>query len=157
VRRAAVFVCIAACIVTFAFAAERGPVTPSSKDKCPVCGMFVKKYPDWIGQVIFKDGSYTVFDGAKDLFKYYLNLKKYNPSRTQSDIDAVYVTDYYRLEPVDAHAAHFVVGSDVYGPMGRELIPFSKAEDAREFMKDHKGKAILRFRDVTPEVLKGLD
>jgi nitrous oxide reductase accessory protein NosL len=41
--------------------------------------------------------------------------------------------------------------------MGRELIPFSKAEDAREFMKDHKGKAILRFRDVTPEVLKGLD
>jgi copper chaperone NosL len=157
VRRAAILTCVVACIVTFAFAAERAPVTPSPKDKCPVCGMFVKKYPDWVGQVIFKDGAYAHFDGAKDLFKYYLNPKKYNPSRTQAEIDAVYVMDYYRLEPIDAYTAYFVHGSDVYGPMGRELIPFAKADDAKEFMKDHKGKAILRFRDVTLEVLKGLD
>ena len=144
-------------LAAVALAAGKGPVAPTPKDKCPVCGMFVKKFPDWIGQVIFKDGTYAFFDGAKDLFKYCLDLKKYNPSRTQAEIDAVYVTDYYRLEPVDAHTAHYVVGSEVYGPMGRELIPFSKTDDAREFMKDHKGKAILRFRDVTPEVLKGLD
>ena len=156
-RRAAVLFVTLAFIAGMAYAAERAPVAPSAKDKCPVCGMFVKKYPDWIGQVIFKDGSYVVFDGAKDLFKYYLNLKKYNPSRTQADVDAVYVTDYYRLEPIDARTAYFVVGSDVYGPMGRELIPFAKADDAREFMKDHRGKVILRFSDVTPEVLKGLD
>jgi copper chaperone NosL len=157
VRRVAVLFLTLAVIAGVAFSAERPHITPSAKDKCPVCGMFVKKYPDWIGQIIFKDGSYALFDGAKDLFKYYLNLKKYNPSHTQAEIDVVYVTDYYRLEPVDAHAAHFVVGSDVYGPMGRELIPFSKTDDARDFMKDHKGKAILRFRDVTPEILKGLE
>ena len=80
-----------------------------------------------------------------------------DPSRTQADVDAVYVTDYYRLEPIDARTAYFVVGSDVYGPMGRELIPFARANDAREFMKDHRGKVILRFSDVTLEVLKGLD
>ena len=66
------------------------------KDKCPVCGMFVKKYPDWVSQIVFKDGSYAVFDGAKDLFKYYHGLKKYNPSHAPSDIDSIYVTDYYR-------------------------------------------------------------
>ena len=42
--------------------------------------MFVKKYPDWTSQILFKDGSYAVFDGAKDMFKYYLGLKKFNPS-----------------------------------------------------------------------------
>ena len=156
-RRAAVLFLILIIAAGVTCAADKGPVTPSPKDKCPVCGMFVKKYPDWVGQVIFKDGTYTFFDGAKDLFKYYLNLKKYNPAHTQADIEAVYVTDYYRLEPVDAYTAHYVAGSDVYGPMGRELIPFGKAEDAKEFMKDHRGKTIVRFRDVTPELLKTLD
>jgi nitrous oxide reductase accessory protein NosL len=119
--------------------------------------MFVEKYPDWTSQVIFKDGSHALFDGAKDLFKYYFGLKKYNPAHIQSDIGAVYVMDYYRVELVDARMAYFVIGSDVYGPMGRELIPFAKADDAQEFMRDHRGKAIIRFRDVTPELLKGLD
>jgi copper chaperone NosL len=146
-----------AFFVSGACAGERGPVTPSAKDKCPVCGMFVKKYPDWTGQVIFKDGSYAVFDGAKDMFKYLLDLKKYNPVRKLSDIDSIYVTDYYELRLVDGHKADYVIGSDVLGPMGHELIPFAKADDAREFMKDHKGKAILKFNDVTPDRLKGLD
>ncbi len=138
-------------------AGERGPVTPSPRDKCPVCGMFVKKYPDWTAQMIFKDGSYAVFDGAKDLFKCYHDLGRYYPGRRQSDIDAIYVTDYYAVEPTDGFKAHYVTGSDVYGPMGKELIPFAKADDAREFLKDHKGKAVLKFHDVAPDHLKGLD
>jgi nitrous oxide reductase accessory protein NosL len=53
--------------------------------------------------------------------------------------------------------AFFVIGSDVHGPMGRELIPFGKPTDAEEFRRDHKGKSVLRFSDVTPAVIKGLD
>jgi len=41
--------------------------------------------------------------------------------------------------------------------MGRELIPFAREIEAREFKKDHKGKSILRFKDVTPAIVKGLD
>jgi nitrous oxide reductase accessory protein NosL len=41
--------------------------------------------------------------------------------------------------------------------MGREFIPFQKEGDAREFLKDHKGKAVLRFQDITADVVKGLD
>jgi copper chaperone NosL len=139
------------------FSGERTPVVAGPKDKCPVCGMFVKKYPDWMCQVVFKDGSYAVFDGTKDMFKYVLDLKRYNPSRKASDIDSIYVTDYYGLHLIDGYAAGYVIGSDVYGPMGHELIPFSKTTEAREFMKDHKGKSILKFHEVTPERLKGLD
>ena len=35
------------------FAGERAPVVVGPKDKCPVCGMFVQKYPDWTCQVVF--------------------------------------------------------------------------------------------------------
>ncbi len=140
-----------------AWAGERQPIKPSVRDKCPVCGMFVAKYPDFLAQVIFKDGSYAFFDGAKDMFKYVLNLKKYQPSKKPSDIESVNVTDYYNLTFVNGYEASYVIGSDVFGPMGRELIPFEKKADAEEFMKDHKGKSILKFKEITVEIMKGLD
>ena len=53
---------------------------PGPKDTCPVCGMFVSLYPDWVATVLYKDGHAHHFDGAKDLFKYLLNLPKYAPA-----------------------------------------------------------------------------
>jgi copper chaperone NosL len=132
-------------------------LSPSAKDKCPVCGMFVAKYPDWLAQVRFKDQKTVFFDGAKDFFKYYYKIKNYHPGRSAADVGAIYVTDYYTLEPIAAATAFFVAGSDVYGPMGRELVAFSSAENATEFMRDHRGRQILRFETVSPELLRTLD
>ena len=67
------------------------------------------------------------------------------------------MTDYYSLESIEGTRAFYVIGSDVFGPMGKELIPFGKETEAREFLKDHKGKKILRFQEITPEILKTLD
>ncbi len=139
------------------WAEERKPAKPSPKDKCPVCGMFVVKYPDFLAEVVFTDGSYVFFDGPKDMFKYYFSLKKYSPSKKESDLQAIYLTEYYNLGWIDGFQATYVLGSDIYGPMGRELIPFEKEEEAKEFMKDHKGKSLLRFKEVTSEVIKSLD
>lgn len=130
---------------------------PSPTDKCPVCGMFVAKYPDFLGQVIFKGGSYAFFDGAKDMFKYLFALTKYDPSKKAEEIESIYVTDYYSLDPTDGKEAYYVVGSNVLGPMGRELIPFEKKEEAEEFLSDHAGLKILRYGEVTPEVIRTLD
>jgi copper chaperone NosL len=138
-------------------AAERGAPKPTAKDKCPVCGMFVAKYPDWLAAVRLRDGSHAFFDGAKDLFKYVHDPKRYDPARRPEDIEAVLVMDYYGLTWIDARKAWYVLGSDVYGPMGRELIPLAREADAREFMKDHKGMGIIRFSEATPEVIKTLD
>jgi nitrous oxide reductase accessory protein NosL len=143
--------------LTLSWSGDRKPIKPLSKDKCPVCGMFVAKYPDFLAEILFKDGTYAVFDGTKDMFKYYFNLKKYHPSKNISDIDSIYVTSYYDLTLTDGLTAYYVRGSDVYGPMGRELIPFEKEGEAREFMKDHKGQSILRFNDVTHEIIRLLD
>jgi copper chaperone NosL len=143
--------------LSLAIAAEVGPVKPSKGDKCPVCGMFVAKYPDFLAQIVYKDGSHAFFDGVKDLFKYYFNIKKYNAAKDVADIAAVYVTDYYSMSPIGGRNALYVTGSDVLGPMGHELIPFAKEADAREFMKDHAGKNLVRFEEVTPGLIAGLD
>lgn len=130
---------------------------PTAKDKCPVCGMFVAKYPDWLAAVRFSDGSHVFFDGAKDLFKYLHDLKRYDPARKQEEIRVVAVKDYYGLAWIDARKAWFVQGSDVYGPMGRELIPLEREEDAKEFMKDHRGMKMIRFSEATLAVIRNLD
>jgi copper chaperone NosL len=130
---------------------------PSPKDKCPVCGMFVAKYPDWVATLMFKDGTILYFDGPKDLFKFLLDLKQYAPGKGQSDVDRFFVNDYYSVRQIDGHEAFYVLGSDVYGPMGKELIPFEKEADARGFLKDHGGRSILRYHEVTSAVLKKLN
>lgn len=157
---AGVLVCCLLCVVTLsaaAGAAQKQIPVPSPRDKCPVCGMFVAKYPDWTMAILFKDGSHAYFDGTKDMFKYLFDLKRYDPLRKAIDIQAVMVKDYYRLDWLPAHRAWYVLGSDVYGPMGRELIPLAAEADAQEFLRDHQGKRILRFNDVTREVIQRLD
>jgi len=151
-------ICLLGFLLPFSLvAAENTMPKPTAREKCPVCGMFVAKYPDWLAAVRLRDGSHVYFDGAKDMFKYLHDPKKYGPARKPEEFQAIAVMDYYELTWIDARKAWYVLGSDVYGPMGRELIPLAKEADAREFMKDHKGMKIIRFADVTPEVIKTLD
>lgn len=133
------------------------PPPPSTSAKCPVCGMFVAKYPDWVGVITFNDGATDYFDGAKDLFKYYFDVESYRSGKSVSDIRSIHVTEYYNLTLIDAKSAFFVIGSDVYGPMGRELIPFLTREDAEAFKGDHGGKRIVTFDQVDPALIKTLD
>jgi nitrous oxide reductase accessory protein NosL len=143
--------------VLFAVPALADDAKPTKKDKCPVCGMFVYKYPDWFAHIEFMDGTSVWFDGPKDAFKYYLNLRRYDPSKRASDIEYFSVTEYYELKPIDGRKAYYVLGSEVYGPMGRELVPFIRSSDAEEFMHDHNGKVVLKFEEVTRFIVKGLD
>jgi len=112
----------------------------SKDEKCPVCGMFVYKYPRWVAQIFLPDGSHLSFDGVKDMTKY-LNSHKVA-------VKKILVTDYYTQKAIDGKKAFYVIGSDVYGPMGEEAIPFENDEDAKNFLKDHRGKKILKLEEV---------
>jgi copper chaperone NosL len=144
-------------LVSVAVAGEKAAPVPSARDKCPVCGMFVAKYTEWTASVVYKDGATFFFDGPKDLFVYCLTPEKYDTGRKRADIAAVHVTDYYTLKAIDGREAYYVLGSNVFGPMGKELVPFSKKADAEGFLKDHGGKSVLRFSDVTRQTLKALE
>ncbi len=119
------------------------------KEKCPVCGMFVYKYPRWVAQIFYKDGTHYSFDGAKDMLKYYFEHNE--------NIDKILLRDYYSQRVIDAKKAFYVIGSDIYGPMGDELIPFANEEDAKTFMFEHKGANVIPFSKITKEEVHKLD
>ena len=145
------------CLAAVSFAASPEGTTAARKDKCPVCGMFVSMFADWNARVEFKDGTYAIFDGSKCMFKYYMDIGKYNPSKSKSEVKAIFVKDYSSTTNINARQALYVIWSDVYGPMGHEPIPFEKEADAKEFLKEHRGKEILRFNDITEKLIISLD
>jgi copper chaperone NosL len=147
------------CILTAAgsLAAGKGADVVPAGAKCPVCGMFVAKFPDWTATARFKDGTTSYYDGPKDMFSHYFDTARYTPGKRQADIVVLAVKEYYSLAMIDARTAYFVVGSDVYGPMGSELIPFKTEKDANSFKLDHKGKRVLRFNEITRQTIKLLN
>lgn len=139
------------------FAGAQEIPKPGPRDLCPVCGMLVSKYPNWVAVVTWKDGHAHFFDGAKDMFKFLGNLDKYARGHRKEDIGGIYVTDFYNLERIDARQALYVAGSDVLGPMGHELVPLANKADAADFMKDHKGRKTLAFDGIDADILRNLD
>jgi len=132
---------------------ESKSIQITKDDKCPVCGMFVYKYPKWVAQIVYKDGNSLSFDGVKDMIKFYSNRSKYDKFEilTRKNISEMLVTDYYSQKAIDGKKAYFVMGSNVNGPMGEELIPFEEESDAQTFMNEHNGKKIVSFDKITQE------
>jgi nitrous oxide reductase accessory protein NosL len=129
-------------------------ITVPIKAKCPVCGMFVGKYPKWVGLIVV-DGKKYHFDGAKDLMKFYIFDADFPYDR--SKITAMAVTDFYTLEGIPAKEAFYVIGSDLYGPMGNELIPFKTRKAAKNFLNDHGGSKVVLFDKITAKMVMALD
>ena len=130
---------------------------PGPRDLCPVCGMLVAKYPAWVAVARHRDGHVHFFDGAKDLFKYLFNLSRYAPGHRREDVADIWVTEYYGLTRVDARRALYVIGSDVLGPMGHEFVPLAGESEADDFLRDHKGRRVLRFTEITGQRAERLD
>jgi len=132
------------------------PVDPVSPDeRCAVCGMFVEKYQPWITQLHQSDKRPVMFDGVKDMMAYYFDPSAYGGEGDLSEAE-IWVKDYYQLKWMDGRLAYYVVGSDVMGPMGEELIPFDSRDAAENFLKDHKGKEILAFADITADLVMAM-
>lgn len=128
---------------------ELPKMTVTKEDKCPVCGMYLHYYPDWVSRITYSNGEVYSFDGIKDMLKFYFNNEK--------GIQSVWVQDYYTLKTLDAKKAFYVIGSDVLGPMGNELIAFATLKSAKNFSLDHKGKYIFSFDKLTEKMVRAID
>ena len=122
--------------------------------KCPVCGMFVSKYPKWAASMQV-GGKVFYFDGVKDMMKYYIFDGDFPYDRKK--ISKMSVHDYYTLEEIPAKEAFYVLDPDIYGPMGHELIPFKSKKSAMTFLSEHNGKRIVTFDEITDKMVMALD
>lgn len=149
-----VILCCCVTVVSSELLAE--PVDPvDPNERCAVCGMMVAKYNPWITQLHSDGEKPAMFDGVKDMMAYYFNPEAYGGKGDMSAA-ALWVKDYYTLIWLDGRAAFYVVGSDVMGPMGEELVPFDSLKAAENFVKDHKGTKVLRFEELDTEMIMAM-
>lgn len=127
---------------------HRPDQTAGNPHRCAQCGMYTSLYPKW-EQIVISDAADTLyFDGSKCMFTTLLDNKLPVAKARQ-----ILVKDYYTLKQIDGRRAFYVVGSDITGPMGHELIPFASEAAAAEFLSDHGGTAVLRFDQIDLEMI----
>ena len=129
--------------------------SPSAQDRCAVCGMFVAKHPQWVSLIVLENGDNVWFDGIKDMMAYSFAPRTFGAAHGAT-IKDFRVKDYYSQLWVDGQKCFYVVGSDVTGPMGHELIPFSTEKAANSFLKDHHGKEVLNFSAISSERIESM-
>jgi len=135
------------------------PLQVNHEQKCPVCGMYVYKYPRWAAALDLTGSAAKptlYFDGVKDLMKFYLDPGKWGDYPAEQT-GKIRVTDYYSQQTIDGRTAWYVTGSDILGPMGHELIPFAAKEQALAFLKDHNGSNVLSFNEIDAALITALD
>jgi nitrous oxide reductase accessory protein NosL len=134
-------------------AAPAENVDPSVR--CSVCGMYIAKFDNWLAQIHLADETVLYFDGAKDLLVFYFDPGEYSTAAPE-DIKEIWVKDYYSLQWLDGRSAFYVIGSDIYGPMGKEFIPFATREAADSFLRDHKGEKVLLFSEISNDLVQSM-
>jgi nitrous oxide reductase accessory protein NosL len=124
--------------------------------RCPVCGMYPARFPQWASQIIFTDGSAHFFDSPVDLFIFLDGPARFDATHTAEDAAAMYVADHRDGSWLDARQAVFVIGSRARGPMrGPDLPAFADLGAARAFIAEHGGQT-LDFGEAGRSVMDGL-
>ena len=130
---------------------------PVPKDaRCPVCGMFPARNPDWAAQVIFENGDTQFFDSPLTLWTYLHDVARYAPGRSAAEIASRWVTDGASRRWIAADTAFYVHGSNALGPMrAGNLPPFASQDEAQAFAR-RRGGEVLRAGQITPALLERL-
>ena len=112
--------------------------------RCGRCGMVVDPKSAFQAELNMPDtGGHLAFDSPKCALKHRATRKVRTTLRVQ---------EYYSRNWVDGSEVRFVVGSDVVGPMGKDIIPVSPAQ-AEKFVKDHGGDKTLTLAEIDDAVL----
>ena len=116
--------------------------------RCPVCGMFPARSPDWAAQVIFANGDAQFFDSPLSLFMYLSDVARYSPGRSADEIVAHYVTDVSSKSWTDARSAFYVHGSSAKGPMRAGNLPAFASKKAALQFAAQRGGTVLAYAVV---------
>jgi nitrous oxide reductase accessory protein NosL len=145
------------------------PITLTTEHSCDVCGMVIPNHPGPSAEVFYPGqepaghANPARFDSTWEAYGFHFDRRDEGWTAA-----AFYVTDYSAVDYrtftdggdtlisthpgaaafVDAESVTYVVGSEVKGAMGRDLIGFSVRDDAASF-RDEFGGELMRHDDVT--------
>lgn len=123
---------------------------------CLVRHFKVYKDPSWVSKIELNNGKKIFFSSPKSMFEFYFQPGKWFDVgvKSEKDFKNILVTDFKTLKPVKAKGAFYIYGTNVIGPAGDDLIPFDSYAAAEEFSKEHNGKRILSFKEVSDALIR---
>jgi copper chaperone NosL len=122
-------------------------VSCKKEERCRHCGMKIDRSSSWRTELVLADGSVLSFDTPR------CALTSWRNGTTQAS--TIRVQEYYERAFRDGESVRFVIGSDVVGPMGPDLVPVDPSQ-VDKFIHDHHADRALKLADVTVEVLSGI-
>ncbi|NOY90834.1 MAG: hypothetical protein GXP55_06440 [Deltaproteobacteria bacterium] len=123
--------------------------TPT-RARCVQCGMPIDPTSRWTAGVTGASGEEQLFDSPKCLFRY----MRGDDGRGAS---LPWFTEYYSQERRPGTSLRFVLGSNLSGPMGADLVPVEGEQAARRFAADHVGEQVLTYEEVDEARLRTID
>lgn len=120
------------------------------RTRCERCGMFTDANPRWAAGAVAAGGRKVSFDAPRCMFAWLQDAAGIGA-------EAPWITEYYTQRKHPAAFVWYVVGSDLAGPMGPDLVPIGDEAGARRFRVEHDGRAVLRFDAIDAAVLARLD
>ena len=123
---------------------------------CVVRHLKVYKDPKWVSKIELQNGKKIFFSPPKSMFEFYFQPGKWFDIgvKSEQDFKDILVTDFKTLNPVKAKGAFYIYGANIIGPAGDDLIPFDSYVAAEEFSKNHNGKRILSFKEVSDALIR---
>jgi len=117
------------------------------EERCKNCGMKIDPTSAWNADLIGTDGQAVRFDTPRCAFTYWRGGKM--------QAKELRAQDYYDRKWRDGAELKFVLGGDVLGPMGPDLVPVD-APRAGKFIQDHSADKAVTTAEVTMDVLNGI-
>ncbi|MBL8458408.1 MAG: nitrous oxide reductase accessory protein NosL [Zoogloea sp.] len=137
-------------------AADLSPQYVQRSARCPVCGMYPYRSPQWMGQIVFNDQTASTFDSPVDMFRFLNNMVLFDKQHKPADVGAIWVADFGTKAWVDARKAFYVIGSKALGPMNDPNLPAFATREAADAHINAQGGKVMLFGEVTREVIKSL-
>lgn len=116
-----------------------------SELRCKHCGMRIETSSPWRTELIGADGAVTNFDTPRCALSSWRSGK--------SSAVSVRVQEYYERRWLGGGDVRFIIGGDVLGPMGHDLVPVDPAR-ATKFIQDHGADRALTLDEVNMDVLR---
>ncbi|MBX3204603.1 MAG: nitrous oxide reductase accessory protein NosL [Labilithrix sp.] len=120
----------------------------TAEARCKHCGMKIDPASAWRVELVAADGSATSFDTPR------CALTSWRSGKSQAT--ALRAQEYYERRWRDAAELRFVLGGDVVGPMGPDLVPVDPSR-ATKFIQDHGADRALRLDEITTDVLARIE